>query len=305
MKVLILTKKPFTQEAISNIKQIFNKILIETIILERYNDKFQVLKTIKDVDAIIIRSDLITNEILNAAKKLKIIVRAGSGIDNIDLTAAKIHNIVVMNTPGQNSNAVAELVLGMMIYVSRNFYDGNSGIELKGKKLGIHAYGNVGRNVARIAKGFEMDIYAYDAFCPDETIEMDGIKVFHTTEKLYETCQYISVHIPATTETKNSINYHLLKKMPAKSILINTSRKEIINEKDLTKWMEDCPNVKFITDIMPSNDKELKIKFPERYFSTPKKIGAQTTEANNNAGIAAANQIVDFFLNGNTQFQVN
>jgi len=305
MKVLILTEKPFATEAVDSIKQIISNASIETVILEKYTNKSQVLGAVKDVDAIIIRSDLITNEILDAAKKLKIVVRAGAGVDNVDLIAATIHNIVVMNTPGQNANAVAELALGMMISVSRNFYDGSSGTELNGKKLGIHAYGNVGRNVARIAKGFEMDIYAYDAFCSTEIIEKDGIKALASIEELYNTCQYVSLHIPFTPETKLSINYNLLKIMPPKAILINTARKEVINEEDLIKWMEDYPEVKYITDIMPNNDKELKAKFPKRYFSTPKKMGAQTAEANNNAGIAAANQIIDFLLNGNTRFQVN
>jgi D-3-phosphoglycerate dehydrogenase len=210
-----------------------------------------------------------------------------------------------MNTPGQNSNAVAELALGLMVYSARNFYDGSSGTELLGKKLGIHAYGNVGRNVARIARGFGMEIYAYDAYCPAEVIEKEGVKALASAEELYETCQYVSLHIPATGETKNSINYALLNRMPAKAVLINTARKEVIHEADLVRLMEARPDFEYLTDIMPANDAEMKEKFPKRYFSTPKKMGAQTAEANNNAGIAAANQIVDFLLNGNTKFQVN
>jgi D-3-phosphoglycerate dehydrogenase len=213
--------------------------------------------------------------------------------------------VVVMNTPGQNANAVAELALGMMVYVSRSLFDGTSGTELLGKKLGIHAYGNVGRNVARIAKGFGMEIYAYDPYFPAESIEKDGVKALASVEELYETCQYVSLHIPATAETKNSINYALLSKMPSKAILVNTARKEVINEPDLLKLMEARPDFKYVTDIQPAIDAELKEKFPKRYFSTPKKAGAQTAEANNNAGIAAANQIVDFFVNNNTKFKVN
>ncbi|GMO33651.1 MAG: NAD(P)-dependent oxidoreductase [Candidatus Azobacteroides pseudotrichonymphae] len=305
MKVLILTEKPFTTKAIDSIKQIISNASMEAVILEKYTDKYQVLNAVEDVDAIIIRSDLMTNEILDAAKKLKIVVRAGSGVDNVDLVAASVRNIVVMNTPGQNANAVAELAIGMMIYASRNFYDGSNGTELKGKKLGIHAYGNVGRNVAKIAKGFEMDIYAYDSFCPAEIIEKDGIKAFTSVEELYRTCQYISLHIPCTPETKYSINHNFFTKMLPRAILINTARKEVINEEDLINWMENSPEVRYITDIMPNNDKKLREKFSKRYFSTPKKMGAQTTEANNNAGIAAANQVINFLLNGNTQFQVN
>ncbi|MCC8146146.1 MAG: NAD(P)-binding domain-containing protein [Bacteroidales bacterium] len=305
MKVLIATEKPFAAEAVNGIERVFEKAGMQILLLEKYTSKAQVLEAVKDVQAIIIRSDIIDAEVLNAAKELKIVVRAGAGYDNVDLEAATAHNVVVMNTPGQNSNAVAELALGMMVYAARNFYDGTSGSELMGKKLGIHAYGNVGRNVARIAKGFGMDIYAYDAFCPAEVIEKEGVKALASAEELYETCQYISLHIPATEETKNSINYALLSKMPPKAVLVNTARKEVINEQELVKLMEDRQDFKYVTDIMPKNDNELKEKFAKRYFSTPKKMGAQTSEANNNAGIAAANQIVDFLLNGNTKFKVN
>jgi len=236
---------------------------------------------------------------------LKIVVRAGAGYDNVDLKAATAHGVVVMNTPGQNANAVAELVFGLLVYAVRNQFDGNSGTELLGKKLGLHAYGNVGRNVARIAKGFGMEVYAYDAFVPAEAIEKDGIKALASVGELYATCPYVSLHIPATAETKNSINLALLEKMPKKAVLINTARKEVINEADLMKMMEIRPDFKYLTDITPSNDVELKTRFPQRYFTTPKKMGAQTAEANNNAGIASANQIVDFFKTGNTKFQVN
>jgi len=305
MKILIATEKPFAAEAVTGIREVIEKAGMETVLLEKYTDKTQLLDAVKDANAIIIRSDIIDAEVLDAAKELKIVVRAGAGYDNVDLDAATAHGVVVMNTPGQNSNAVAELALGLMVSAARNFYDGTSGTELMGKKIGIHAYGNVGRNVARIAKGFGMEIYAYDAFCPKEIIEKEGVKALSSVEELYETCQYISLHIPATAETKNSINYALLNKMPKKAVLVNTARKEVINEEELVKLMEDRSDFKYVTDIMPKNDSEMKEKFPKRYFSTPKKMGAQTAEANNNAGIAAANQIVDFLVNGNVKFQVN
>ncbi|MDR0505668.1 MAG: 3-phosphoglycerate dehydrogenase [Dysgonamonadaceae bacterium] len=305
MKILIATEKPFASEAVKGIKQVIDNAGYEMVLLEKYSDKSQLLEAVKNVDAIIIRSDIVDAEVLEAAKDLKIVVRAGAGYDNVDLDAATARKVVVMNTPGQNSNAVAELALGLMVYAARNFFDGSSGTELYGKKLGIHAYGNVGRNVARIAKGFGMEIYAYDAFYPAESIEKEGVKAVSSAEELYETCQYVSLHIPATPETKKSINYDLLSKMPSKAVLINTARKEVIDEEGLAKLLEARPDFKYLTDIMPGNNDELKEKFPKRYFSTPKKMGAQTAEANNNAGIAAANQIVDFFLNGNRKFQVN
>ena len=266
---------------------------------------FKFLHAVKDANAIIIRSDIIDAEVLDAAKELKIVVRAGAGYDNVDLAAATAHNVCVMNTPGQNSNAVAELALGMMVYAVRNFYNGTSGTELMGKKLGIHAYGNVGRNVARVAKGFGMEVYAYDAFCPKEAIEKDGVKALDSAEELYKTCQVVSLHIPATAETKNSINYALLKDMPKGAMLVNTARKEVINEAELIKLMEDRADFKYITDIMPAANAEFAEKFAGRYFSTPKKMGAQTAEANINAGIAAAQQIVGFLKDGCEKFRVN
>jgi D-3-phosphoglycerate dehydrogenase len=305
MKVLIATEKPFAAEAVQKIKQVIDNAGFEFRLLEKYTCKSQLADAVKGVNAVIIRSDIIDAEVLAAAKDLKIVVRAGAGYDNVDLNAATSRRIVVMNTPGQNANAVAELALALMVYSARNFFDGSSGSELSGKKLGVHAYGNVGRNVARIARGFGMEIYAYDAFYPAEAIEKDGVKAVASAEELYKTCRYVSLHIPATAETKNSINHALLEKMPAKAVLINTARREVIHEAELVKIMEERSDFKYLTDIMPQNDAVLKEKFPNRYFSTPKKMGAQTSEANNNAGIAAANQIVDFFKTGNTQFQVN
>ncbi len=305
MKILVATDKPFAAIAVNGIREAIEKAGMELALLEKYTEKAQLLEAVKDADAIIIRSDIIDNEVFDAAKQLKIVVRAGAGYDNVDLAVATSHNVCVMNTPGQNSNAVAELALGMMVYGIRKMFDGTSGTELMGKKLGIHAYGNVGRNVARIAKGFGMDIYAYDAFCPVAVIENDGVKALNSAEELYETCQFVSLHIPATAETKNSINYHLLSKMPKGAMLINTARKEVMNETELAKLMEDRADFRYMTDIMPGNHTELSEKFAGRYFSTPKKMGAQTAEANINAGIAAANQIVKFLKDGDRTFQVN
>lgn len=305
MKVLIATDKPFAAVAVDGIRKVIEGAEMKLALLEKYTEKAQLLDAVKDVDAIIIRSDIVDNEVFDAAKQLKIVVRAGAGYDNVDLAAATAHNVCVMNTPGQNANAVAELALGMMVYGVRNMFNGTSGTELMGKKLGIHAYGNVGRNVARIAKGFGMDIYAYDAFCPASVIENDGVKALSSAEELYQTCQFISLHIPATAETKNSINYNLLSKMPKGAMLINTARKEVINESELVKLMDERADFRYMTDIMPGNHAELTEKFAGRYFSTPKKMGAQTAEANINAGIAAANQIVDFLKNGVRTFQVN
>lgn len=305
MKILVATEKPFAKIAVDGIRKEIEAAGYELILLEKYTEKAQLLDAVKDVNAIIIRSDIIDAEVLSAAKELKIVVRAGAGYDNVDLEAATKHGVCVMNTPGQNSNAVAELALGMMVYAVRNFFNGTSGTELMGKKLGIHAYGNVGRNVARIAKGFGMDIYAYDAFCPKEVIEKDGVKALDSVEELYATCDVISLHIPATPETKKSINYSLLKGMPKGAILVNTARKEVINEDELIKLMEERTDFKYLTDIMPAAHAKLAELFAGRYFSTPKKMGAQTAEANINAGIAAAQQIVGFLRDGIDKFKVN
>lgn len=304
MKVLIATEKPFAAAAVEGIRKEVEGAGHELALLEKYTETAQLLDAVKDADALIIRSDKATAEVFEAAKNLKIIVRAGAGYDNIDLAAATAHKVVAENTPGQNSNAVAELVLGMLVYGVRNFYNGKSGSELMGKKLGILAFGNVGRNVARIAKGFGMEVYAFDAFCPKDVIEAAGVKAVDNQESLFETCDIVSLHIPATAETKNSINYALVNKMHKGGILINTARKEVINEAELIKLMGEREDLKFITDIKPDADADFA-KFEGRYFSTPKKMGAQTAEANINAGIAAAKQINAFFANGDTKFQVN
>lgn len=304
-KVLVATDKPFAAIAVKGIREVVEAAGYELALLEKYTDKAQLLDAVKDANAVIIRSDIIDAPVLDAAKELKIVVRAGAGYDNVDLAAATAHNVCVMNTPGQNSNAVAELVFGMLVYAVRNFYNGTSGTELMGKKLGILAYGNVGRNVARVAKGFGMDVYAYDAFCPAEVIEKDGVKAVASTADLFKNCQIVSLHIPATAETKGSINFELMNSMPKGAIVINTARKEVIDEAGLTKMMEERPDFKYITDIKPAIDADLTAKYPDRYFATPKKMGAQTAEANINAGIAAAKQIVDFIQNGNEKFRVN
>ena len=305
MKVLIATEKPFAKVAVDGIREVLEQAGYEMLLLEKYTAKQQLLDAVTNVDALIIRSDNVDADVLGAAKQLKIVVRAGAGYDNIDLAAATAHKVVAMNTPGQNSNAVAELALGLMVMAVRNMYNGTSGTELKGKKLGIHAYGNVGRNVARIAKGFGMEIYAYDAYCPDEVMVAEGVTPVNCAEELYATCDIVSLHIPATPETKGSINYALLSKMPKGAVLVNTARKEVINEDELIQLMQDRQDFRYMTDIMPAADQKLNELFEGRYFATPKKMGAQTAEANINAGIAAAKQIVDFFENGNTRFQVN
>ncbi|MBO8460840.1 MAG: 3-phosphoglycerate dehydrogenase [Bacteroidetes bacterium] len=305
MKVLVATEKPFAKVAVDGIRKEVEGAGFELALLEKYTDKKQLLDAVADADAIIIRSDIVDAEVLAAAKQLKIVVRAGAGYDNVDLAAATAAGVCVMNTPGQNSNAVAELAFGLMVYAVRNFYNGTSGTELKGKRLGIHAFGNVGRNVARIAKGFDMEVYAYDAFCPAEVIEKEGVKAVDSAEALYEACNVVSLHIPATAETKNSINYALLNRMPKGALLVNTARKEVINEPEMVKLMEERTDFKYVTDIMPANHAEMLEKFAGRYFATPKKMGAQTAEANINAGIAAARQIVDFIKNGNERFRVN
>ena len=304
MKVLIATEKPFAAAAVNGIKEEIEGAGHELALLEKYTEKSQLLDAVKDADALIIRSDKVDAEVLEAAKNLKIVVRAGAGYDNIDLEAATAHNVVAENTPGQNSNAVAELVFGMLVYAVRNFYNGKAGTELKGKKLGILAFGNVGRNVARIAAGFGMDVYAYDAFCPKEIIEAAGVKAVDSQDALFEQCDVVSLHIPATAETKQSINAALVGKMRKGGIVVNTARKEVINEPELLSLMSERVDLKYITDIKPDADEEFS-KFKGRYFSTPKKMGAQTAEANINAGIAAARQINAFFKDGCTKFQVN
>lgn len=305
MKILVATEKPFAPVAVDGIRDVVEQAGYQLVLLEKYTSKQQLLEAVADADALIIRSDNVDEEVFDAAKNLKIVVRAGAGYDNIDLAAATARNVVAMNTPGQNSNAVAELALGLMVMALRNMYNGTSGTELMGKKLGIHAYGNVGRNVARIAKGFGMEIYAYDAYCPSQVMISEGVTPVDTAEQLYATCDVVSLHIPATPETKGSINHALLSHMPKGALLVNTARKEVINEDELIQFMQERSDFRYVTDIMPAADQKMHELFEGRYFATPKKMGAQTAEANINAGIAAARQIVDFFVNGVTKFQVN
>lgn len=304
MKVLVATEKPFAAAAVNGIRKEVEEAGNELVLLEKYTEKQQLLDAVKDVDAMIIRSDKVDADVLDAAKQLKIVVRAGAGYDNIDLEAATAHNVIAENTPGQNSNAVAELVFGMLVYAVRNFYNGKAGTEIMGKKLGILAFGNVGRNVARIAKGFGMDVYAYDAFCPKDVIEAAGVHAVDSQEALFETCDVVSLHIPATPETRQSINHDLVAKMKKGGILVNTARKEVIDEAGLIALMNEREDLKYVTDIKPDADAEFA-KFEGRYFSTPKKMGAQTAEANINAGIAAAKQINAYFKDGCTKFRVN
>ena len=304
MKVLIATVKPFAPAAVEGIKKELEGAGHQVVLLEKYGSEAELLSAVSDADAMIVRSDKVTKDVLDAAKNLKIVVRAGAGYDSIDTAYAKEKGVVVENTPGQNSNAVAELVFGLVVYAVRNFYNGKAGTELKGKRLGILAFGNVGRNVARIAKGFGMEVSAFDEFVPADKIEAQGVHAAKSRDDLFETNDIVSLHIPATDETRQSINYDVVNKLPKNGILINTARKEVIDEPGLLKLLAERTDLKYITDIKPDADADFQ-KFEGRYFSTPKKMGAQTAEANINAGIAAARQINAFFKDGDTKFQVN
>lgn len=304
-KVLVATEKPFAKEAVDGIRKIVEGAGFELALLEKYTSNDDLLKAVADVDGLIVRSDKVTREVVEAAKNLKVVVRAGAGYDNLDLAACTEKGVVAMNTPGQNSNAVAELAFGMMVYIARNSFQPGTGTELKGKKIGIHAYGNVGRCVATIAKGFGMEVYAFDPFVSAEAMAAEGIKVCNTVEDLYATCSYVSLHIPANDKTKNSIDFGLLSKMPKGGVLVNTARKEVIHEEELVKMMTERPDFKYVSDIEPENAAELKEKFGNRVFFTPKKMGAETAEANINAGLAAAHQVVGLIKNGDKTFQVN
>ncbi|NCC72082.1 MAG: 3-phosphoglycerate dehydrogenase [Sphingobacteriia bacterium] len=304
-KVLVATEKPFASKAVKAIREIIENAGYQLVLLEKYTTRDELLAAVTDVHAIIIRSDIADKAVIEHAKNLKIIVRAGAGYDNIDLAAASEHGIVAMNTPGQNSNAVAELAIGMMIYMARNKFDGKAGTELREKTFGIHAFGNVGKIVGTIAKGMGMDVYAYDPFVSKEYITSAGVKVIENEQELYKNCQYVSLNIPATPQTKKHIGFDLLSKMPENAVLVNTARKEVIDEEGLLKMFETRSDFKYISDIAPDCQAEIESKYPGRFFFTPKKMGAQTAEANINAGIAAAKQIVNFFEKGDTTFQVN
>ena len=305
MKVLVATEKPFSKVAVDGIQKIVEGAGYTFAKLEKYSSPAELLAAVADADALIVRSDKVTKEVVDAAKNLKILVRAGAGYDNLDRAACSERGIVAMNTPGQNSNAVAELALCMMVYISRNQFTPGTGSELKGKTLGIQAYGNVGRLVAALAKGFGMKIMAFDPFVPAEKMEAEGVEVAKDLNELYSKSNFVSLHIPATEQTKGSIGAALLKEMPKGGCLVNTARKEVINEAELMQVLGEREDLKYITDVAPANYAELKEKFGNRVFATPKKMGAETAEANINAGLAAANQIVDFFTTGNKRFQVN
>lgn len=304
-KVLVATDKPFAKAAVESIKKIVTDAGCEFVLLEKYPNQEALIAAVADVNAIIIRSDIVDKAVIDAAKNLEIVVRAGAGYDNIDLAACTARGIVAMNTPGQNANAVAELVFGMVIYLIRNQFDGTAGVELRNKKIGIHGYGYIGKIVALIAKGFGMKVYAFDPFVDKVMIENDGVKCAATLEELYSKCQYISLHVPANEKTKKSINFDLLSKMPEGACLINTARKEIIDEAGLVQLFEARKDFRYVSDIAPDNAAEMNEKFKGRVYFTPKKTGAQTSEANNNAGLAAANQIVGFFKTGDKTYQVN
>ena len=304
MKILVATQKPFAKAAVDGIRKIAEENGHTLALLEKYPGEAELVAAVADADALIVRSDKVTAAVVEAAKNLKIVVRAGAGFDNLDLAACTAHNVVAMNTPGQNSNAVAELALGMMIYMARNTFKPGTGAELKGKKVGIQAYGNVGRLVAEKARALGMEVWAFDPFVPKEKMEAEGVVVPATLEEMYKNCNYISLHIPANDQTKKSINKALVGLMPKGGCVINTARKEVINEEELIALMTEREDLKYCTDIAPDAMEEFS-KFEKRFFATPKKQGAETAEANINAGLAAANQIVNFFVNGDKKFQVN
>lgn len=305
MKILVATEKPFAAAAVNGIRNIVEGAGHELALLEKYTEKSQLLAAVADADALIVRSDKVTAEVVAAAPNLKIVVRAGAGYDNLDLPACSGRGIVAMNTPGQNSNAVAELALAMMIFMSRNQFTPGTGMEIKGKKVGIQAYGNVGRLVAQKAKALGMDVMAFDPFVPAEKMVEDGVTPAESLEKMYEECNFISLHIPAIPATIGSINYNLISRMPKGGCLVNTARKEVINEAELENVLTDRPDLKYATDVAAVHQADLDAKFPKQVFATPKKMGAETAEANVNAGLAAAQQICDYFATGCTKFQLN
>lgn len=304
MKILVATEKPFAAEAVNGIKEVIDAAGHELVLLEK-GTKADLINAVADVEGLIVRSDIVDKEVFDAAKQLKVVVRAGAGYDNIDLAEATAKGVCVMNTPGQNSNAVAELVFGMAIMMIRNNYNGKAGTELKEKALGIHAYGQVGRNVARIAKGFDMTVTALDPFVKDEDMEAEGVKPMHSVEELYSNNQFVSLHIPATAQTKQSVTKELICKLPKNGVLINTARKEVIDEAGLAAALEARPDIRYVADVKPDNADELVAKYGDRVFFTPKKMGAQTAEANIKAGIAAAEQVVANLRDGWNRFQVN
>lgn len=305
MKILVATEKAFVPVAVKLIREVVESAGHQFALLENYKNVSELLTAVSDADAMIVRSDLVTAEVLDAAKKLRIVVRAGAGYDNLDLAACTAHKVVAMNTPGQNSNAVAELAFEMMLFQARSGFSGKSGSELRGKSIGLHAFGNVGKYMAEIAKGFGMDVYAFDPFVNEKEIEKQGVKVCKSVEELYSACQYVSLHMPANDKTKKSIGYDLLKKMPADAVVVNTARKEVIDEDGLLKIFAERPDFKYLSDVEPDSKTQFEEKYKGRFIFTAKKMGAQTEEANINAGVAAAHQIADYFKTGNEKFKVN
>jgi len=305
MKILVATEKAFAPVAVKLIREVTDAAHHELALLENYKDISELLAAVADADAMIVRSDFVTPQVLDAAKKLKIVVRAGAGYDNLDLPACTTHKVVAMNTPGQNSNAVAELAFEMMLFQARGGFAGKSGTELRGKTLGLHAFGNVGKYMAEIAKGFGMDVYAFDPFVNEDVIKSAGIKACKTTEELYSKCQYVSLHMPANDKTKKSIGLDLLNKMPKDAVLVNTARKEVIDEEALLKIFETRTDFRYLSDVEPDCKAVFEEKYKGKFIFTAKKMGAQTEEANVNAGVAAARQIVDFLKTGNEKFRLN
>jgi D-3-phosphoglycerate dehydrogenase len=305
MKILVATEKAFAPVAIKLIREVTGAAGHELALLENYKDVTELLAAVTDADAMIVRSDLVTAGVLDAAKKLRIVVRAGAGYDNLDLAACTAHKVVAMNTPGQNANAVAELAFEMMLFQARGGFAGKSGTELRGKTLGLHAFGNVGQFMAEIAKGFGMILLAHDPFINDDIMKKASVTPCKSPEELYAKCQYVSLHVPANEKTRKSIGFNLLNSMPAGAVLVNTARKEIIDEEALLKIFDGRPDFRYLSDVEPDCKAVFEEKYKGRYIFTAKKMGAQTEEANINAGVAAARQIVDFFKTGNETFRVN
>jgi D-3-phosphoglycerate dehydrogenase len=305
MKILVATEKAFVAVAVKQMREVVESAGYELVLLENYKNIAELLAAVANVDGMIVRSDHVTSEVLAAAKKLRIVVRAGAGYDNLDLEACTAHMVVAMNTPGQNSNAVAELAFEMMLYQARSGFSGKSGSELRGKSIGLHAFGNVGKYMAEISRGFGMDVYGYDPFVSEKVFEKHGVKVCTSVDELYSRCHYISLHMPATDETIKSVGYDLLKKMPPDAVVVNTARKEIIDEDGLLKIFAERPDFKYLSDVEPDSRAVFEEMYQGRFIFTAKKMGAQTEEANINAGVAAAHQIVDYFKTGNEKFKVN
>lgn len=305
MKILVATQKPFAKAAAQGVRAELEVAGYEVVFLEKYPDEDALVFAVEDADALIVRSDKVTPRVVDAARKLKIIVRAGAGYDNVDLDSCTEKGIVVMNTPGQNSNAVAELAVSMMIFMARNQFTPAAGTEISGKTVGIQAFGNVGRLVGAKAAALGMKVKAVDPFLTAEKITEGGAEPVESLEELYSSCDYVSIHIPATPQTVHSIGYELISKMPHGAVLVNTARKEVIDEEGLERALAERDDLKYVTDVAPDSYESLKAKFGLRVFATPKKMGAQTVEANTNAALAAARQIVGFFEDGITRFKVN